>query len=372
MDLVAKALWEKLQAGHAHEIDAVMIRPAFRRRFTKIKAMRSSGVMFNADRILNRFIDYPRTLKRRRNQFDIFHVTDHSYSHLLHYLPNVRTIVTCHDVDSYRSILEPELEPRSWPFRMMTRRIVDGLRRAAGVACVSEATRQQLLRFRLVPEERTITILNGVDAIFTPASEISGDSEAARLLGPVLPDAVEILHVGSTIPRKRIDVLLRVFARIRERFGDVRLIRVGGAFTASQTALLQQLGLEQAATVLPFIASGTLAALYRRAALVLVTSEAEGFGLPVVEAMACGATVVASDIPALREVGGEAALFAEVGDIEAMAALAIGVLQNRGAADAAEASQRRERSLVNAARFSWTEHARSYAALYRRVAEASN
>ena len=372
MDLVAKVLWEKLQAGHAREIDAVMIRPAFRRRFTKIKAMRSSGVMFNADRILNRFIDYPRTLKRCRNQFDVFHVTDHSYSHLVHYLPAGRTVVTCHDVDSYRSILEPELEPRSWPFRLMTRRIVDGLRRAAAVGCGSEATRQQLVRFRLVPEERTITILNGVDAIFTPVGEVTGDGEAERLIGRVQADAVEILHVGSTIPRKRIDVLLQVFARLREPIRDARLIRVGGSFTARQTALLRQLGLEQAITVLPFIAAGTLAALYRRAAVVLVTSEAEGFGLPVVEAMACGATVIASDIPALREVGGEAALFAEVGDIEAMAALAIGVLQNRGAADAAELAQRRKRSMVNAARFSWTEHARSYAALYRRVAEASN
>ncbi len=372
MDLVAKVLWEKLQAGHADAIEAVMIRPPFHRRFTRAKAMRSRGVMFNADRILNRFIDYPLVLRRYRNRFDVFHVTDHSYSHLVHYLPGRRTVVTCHDLDSYRSILEPEREPRSWPFRIMTRRIVDGLRGAAAVACVSEATRQQVLRFGLVPEERTIMIPNGVDAIFTPASEVIGDGEAERLIGPALPGTVEILHVGSTIPRKRIDLLLRVFARIRERFPHARLIRVGGPFTASQTALLRQLGLDQSTTVLPFIAARTLAALYRRAALVLVTSEAEGFGLPVVEAMACGAAVVASDIPALREVGGEAALFAEVGDIEAMAGLAIGVLQDQGAVDAGEASQRRERALVNAARFSWTEQARSYAALYRRVADASS
>jgi glycosyltransferase involved in cell wall biosynthesis len=370
MDLVAQVLMEKLQARHAREIEATMMRPAFRRRFTRAKAMRSSAVMFNADRILNRFVDYPLAVKRCRNQFDIFHLTDHSYSHLMHHLPGECTVVTCHDLDSFRCILEPTLERRSLPFRMMTQRIVDGLRKAATVACVSEATRQQLLRSQLVPAERTTKILNGVDEVFTPAGAETGDREAERLIGPVRPEAIEILHVGSTIPRKRINILLRVFAGIRKYYPAARLIRVSGPFTASQNALLRQLGLENATKVLPFIPAGALAALYRRAALVLITSEAEGFGLPMIEAMACGATIVASDIPALREVGGDAALFAKAGDVDDMVGLALGVLQDRET-DVAQAS-RRELAITNAARFSWIACAEQYAALYQRVAQSSN
>lgn len=371
MDLVAQILWGKLKAGHAREIEAVMVRPAFRRRFTHAKAMRSTAAMFTADRILNRFIDYPLALRRCRNQFDIFHLTDHSYSHLVHHLPGPRTVVTCHDLDSFRCILEPALERRSLPFRMMTQRIVAGLRKAVAVACDSEATRLQLSRFQLVPAERTTTILNGVEEIFTTAAAEDGDGEAERLIGPVRPEAIEILHVGSTIPRKRIDVLLQVFGGIRKRFPAARLIRVSGPFTASQNALLRQLGLEDATTVLPFIPAGTLAGLYRRAALVLITSEAEGFGLPVVEAMACGAAIVASDIPALREVGGDAALFAKAGDVDAMVGLALEVLRGRNA-DTAPALRQRERAIANAARFSWTEYAQQYAALYQRAAQSSN
>ncbi|HEX4209189.1 MAG TPA: glycosyltransferase, partial [Candidatus Binataceae bacterium] len=322
MDLVAKVLLEKLQANHRSQIEAVRIRPVFHRRFTRANAMRSSALMFNADRVLNRFIDYPRALKYCRNQFDVFHLTDHSYSHLLHYLPRSRTVVTCHDLDAFRCILEPGLDQRSLPFRIMTRRIVDGLRQAAIVACVSEATRQQLLRFQLAAAERTTTILNGVDAIFTPDADPPADCDAARLLGPRRPEAVEILHVGSTIPRKRIDILLRVFAGIRESVPAARLIRVSGPFTPNQSALLHRLGLEQSTTIVPFIPTRTLAALYRRATLVVVTSDAEGFGLPIVEAMACGATVIASDLPALREIGSGAALFATVGDVDAMIGLA--------------------------------------------------
>ncbi|HUN59583.1 MAG TPA: glycosyltransferase family 1 protein [Candidatus Binataceae bacterium] len=370
MDLVARVLWEKLQAEHSRKIDAVLVRPTFRRRFTQPSIVHSLPAMFNADRILNRFIDYPRALKRIRNQFDVFHLTDHSYSHLLHYLPNGRALVTCHDLDSFRCILEPALEARSWPFRMMTRRIVEGLRKASTVACVSETTRAQLLRYGLATAERATTILNGVDAIFTPACNAEADREAERLIGPAAPEAVEILHVGSTIPRKRIDVLLRVFAGIHEHFRAAKLIRVSGPFTASQNALLGQLELENATTVLPFVPTAILAALYRRAALVLITSEAEGFGLPMVEAMACGAAVVASDIPALREVGSDAAWFTEQGDVDGMIRRALEVLRNRET-DSVEALRQRERAIANAARFSWTECARQYAALYQCVAESS-
>jgi glycosyltransferase involved in cell wall biosynthesis len=370
MDLVAQVLMEKLQARHAWEIEATMIRPAFRRRFTRTKAMRSSASMFNVDRILNRFVDYPLAVRRCRNQFDIFHLTDHSYSHLVHHLPGECTVVTCHDLDSFRCILEPALERRSLPFRMMTQRIVDGLRNATAVACVSEATRQQLLRSQLVPAERTTTILNGVDELFSPGGAETNYREAERLIGPVRPEAIEILHVGSTIPRKRIDILLRVFAGIRKYYPAARLNRVSGPFTASQNALLRQLGLENATKVLPFIPAGALAALYRRAALVLITSEAEGFGLPMVEAMACGATVVASDIPALREVGGDAALFAKPGDVDDMVRLALGVLHDQET-DVAQVS-RRERAIANARRFSWIACAEQYAALYQRVAQSAN
>ncbi|HTT74610.1 MAG TPA: glycosyltransferase family 1 protein [Candidatus Binataceae bacterium] len=370
MDLVASVLLEQLQSAHARGIDAVMIRPAFRRRFTRADAMRRSPLMFNADRILNRFIDYPLALAQRRNQFDIFHVTDHSYSHLLHHLPHGRTVVTCHDLDSFRCVLEPAMERRSSAFKLMTRRIVDGLRRAAAVACVSEATREECLRHRLLPVERTTTILNGVSPIFAMDSDPASDHDAERLIGPARPETVEVLHVGSTIPRKRIDILLRVFAGIRERFPAARLIRVSGPFTMTQNTLLLRLGLEQATTVLPFIPMATLAALYRRAALVLVPSEAEGFGLPVIEAMACGATVIASDIPALREIGSDAALFAEAGNADAMVKLALDVLQEQKT-DAVDALRRRDRAIANAARFSWTEYARQYAELYQRVAQSN-
>ena len=140
----------------------------------------------------------------------------------------------------------------------------------------------------------------------------------------------DLLHVGSTIPRKRIDLLLEIFAAMRRAYPGARLIKAGGGLRPEQTRQAEALGVADAIVTLPFFVPserGILAAVYRRAALVLQPSDAEGFGLPVAEALACGATVLASDLPALREVGGDAAAYCPVGDIDAWTTAAAALLQ---------------------------------------------
>ena len=104
-----------------------------------------------------------------------------------------------------------------------------------------------------------------------------------------------------------------------------------------------------------------LAALYRHARLVLMTSDAEGFGLPVVEALVCGAPVVASDIPPFREVGGEAVTFCPRGDVEAWTATIGRLLEHP------EQTPSREIRLQEAARYSWKAHAELIRDAYLRL-----
>jgi glycosyltransferase involved in cell wall biosynthesis len=394
MDLVAAELFERLRAEHADQVSPVLVRPPFRRRFSRAINSRanvslagvkgigdatgtpgSAGrIRFNADRLLNRFVDYPRHLRHLRNDFDIFHVTDHSYAHLVRCVPPWRAIVTCHDVDAFRIVTEPAAEARakwltSMPLKLMAARQLRGLRSAAIVACDSAATREELLLHRLVDADRTITIHNGVAAVFAAIPDPDADREAVRMLGTAGTDKFEILHVGSTIPRKRIDVLLRTFAAIRAAHPEARLLRVGGPFTAEQAKLARDLNVEGAVVVLPFIDQPVLAAIYRRAALVLITSEGEGFGLPLVEAMACGAPVIASDLAVLREVGGGNVQFAPVGDVPAWTAIALRRIRE-GIGDPAACEARRSAALNHAATFSWSEYARRYTELYRQAATA--
>src|SRR5262249_10506668 len=148
-------------------------------------------------------------------------------------LPTGRAVVTCHDLDTFRCLLEPERERRPFWFRAMVRRIESGLRAAAAVACDSEATRDALRAYDLVPEERLHVVPTAAHPAYSPEPDLTADTEAARLLGPRA--GPELLHVGSTIPRKRIDVLLEIFARVRQSHPTTRLIRVGGPFTPEQS-----------------------------------------------------------------------------------------------------------------------------------------
>jgi glycosyltransferase involved in cell wall biosynthesis len=166
------------------------------------------------------------------------------------------------------------------------------------------------------------------------------------------------LHVGSCIARKRVDFLLEVFAAVRQRVPELRLVKVGGSWTAEQAGLIGRLGLEGTLVHLQGVERTTLAALYRQAALVLLPSDAEGFGLPVLEALACGAVVLASDLPVLRELGGSAALYAPILDLESWREQVERLLARP------EGTPAREDRLARARQFTWEKHVRIIAEAY--------
>ena len=247
----------------------------------------------------------------------------------------------------------------------MAGRILTGFRKAAAVACVSHATRDALAAYHgLFPADRLHVIPNGIPDEFGTGPDPAADAEAADLLGP--PGPADLLHVGSTIPRKRIDLLLRIFEAVRHARPEARLIRVGLPFTPEQERQADDLGLAGGIVPLHGLGRPTLAAIYRRASLVLQPSEAEGFGLPVAEALACGAPVLASDIPALREVGGEAATYRPVGDVARLGRRRHGPA---GRAPTPIAGARREAGLARSGLYRWEAHVGQLIPLYRAVAE---
>lgn len=364
MDLVADMLVRGLAARREDGLAVTQLRPRLVARFTRIGGAGGSKHLFNADRILNRFVDYPRFLRARRNEFDLFHIVDHSYSHLVSVAGPERSIVTCHDLDTFHCIFEPHSEVRSRFHAAMANRILQDFRRAAAVACVSAATRDEVLRHRLVPAERLTVNPNGVAETFNPRPYPCADRAAQRYLGTPDAGTVEVLHVGSTIPRKRIDVLTRVFAALRREVPGMRLIRVGGNFTRMQHELIDRLGIDaDSVRVLPFLSAEVLAAVYRRAAIMVLPSESEGFGLPVIEAQACGTPVVLSDIPVLREIGGPAAAFCAVGEIEDWTGAILDLLrERRGCPHRWEARVAAGASW--AGRFTWTDYAERALVMY--------
>jgi glycosyltransferase involved in cell wall biosynthesis len=210
-------------------------------------------------------------------------------SHTQHALP-LRSpcpcVVTVHDVSFAR---EPEM--MGWKDRAVFRRVVPhAVKRAARVLTVSERTKRDLVALYDVPPERIVVTPNGVDPAFTP--------------GPGAHDYV--LSVGAIQARKNqvaaLDAALAV---------GLPLVVVGPEKDAALAAELRRRG----ARLEGYVDTTRLVELYRGAACLLQSSRYEGFGLPVVEAMASGTPVVAEPDPALREVAGEAAVFADGGDL---------------------------------------------------------
>ena len=222
--------------------------------------------------------------------------------------------------------------------------------------------RKEMTSRGLVREEKTVVAPPGVDDIFRAQPDDAAAAEAERLApggdasgspgSPGRPGSVDVVHVGSTISRKRIDVLLRVCGALRRTHPSLRLLRVGGPLTADQLAIARAAGIADRVVNIDHVSDATLAALYRRAAVVLQTSEREGFGLPVVEAIAAGTPVVASSIEALREVGGDAVEYCGVADLNHWRHTVDALLHER-IADEARWNARRDRGRVRAESFTW-------------------
>ena len=341
---------------HDRRLECVLVRPEFHRRLGRMPWPFGSKHGRALDHYLNRYLDYPRAAARATG-FNLFHIVDQAYAHVATRLPAKRTVVTCHDLD----FADPPRGTRqAWLVRMTGAMTLPGIRAAARVICDSDAIRSEILRRGLVEPQRLTVVPLGVEEDFRPDGP--GPSPASEALLARTGPGPMILHVGGMVPRKRIDVVLRAFALIRLEFPGATLVRVGGPLSPALTALAEQLGAARAIVGMPFLSRAELAAIYRRASVLLLCSETEGFGLPVLEAMASGVPVVARELPAVREVAGDAIRHVPGEDPEAFAASVVALLRDRSL----HASMR-QRGLDRAAKFRWSHVAEMTARVYQDV-----
>lgn len=275
-----------------------------------------------------------------RRNLDIVHNTFYLPHGLASY-PGARRIVTVHD-------MIPEMMPdtrRRLDFLTLKKRYVKS---ADHVICVSESTRSDL-EATYGPLGVPISVIHhGVDPRFSP--------QAPAL--STLPDSY-ILFVGHRGQYKDAAVLMNAFAEIADRFPELTLLFVGGgAFTADERSRLRTLGIENR-TLQTSLADDLMPSVYAHAAAFVFPSRFEGFGLPAVEAFACGAPTILARATSLPEVGADAALYFEPGDALELADRLSTILD-----DSHRREQLSRRGVERARGFTWERTAEQTAQVY--------
>ena len=230
--------------------------------------------------------------------------------------------------------------------------------RARRVITISESGRQDVHRCFQVPLERIDVVVPGVDPLYKP-------------LPPNIVDAFRqsknlrrqtILHVGTLQPRKNIPVLLEALAKLGRP--DVDLVLAGGKGWLYEDifARVIELGLKDQVHFTGYVPDADLPLWYNAATLLAFPSAYEGFGLPVVEAMACGTPVIASRSSSIPEAGGTAALYFDPGDVDTLVEQMASVLDDISFANALG-----EQGLMQAQLFSWERAGQETARVYKKA-----
>ncbi|HEY3111755.1 MAG TPA: glycosyltransferase family 1 protein [Chloroflexota bacterium] len=274
--------------------------------------------------------------------------------------PRRPTVVTVHDILPYTLRHDPTLGTIRHPLDLLFYRLaLRGLARADLVLADSAYTAAELDRAVGLGDGRVRVVPLGVDGRrFHP----DRPTDELRAGYGLVEGERYVIYVGSEDPRKNLPALWRAFARVLTRHPEVRLLKVGTAHHQAERARLEelgrQLGIAAAVRFLGQVSDEALRSLYGLAAVCVVPSLYEGFGLPVLEAMACGAPVVCSNRTSLPEVAADAALVVEP-EPESLAAAIARIL-----ADPAGQDELRQRGLRRAAAYTWRRTAEQTAAAY--------
>ena len=288
---------------------------------------------------------------------DLFHATEH----LLPPLRRIRTVFTFHDA-IYALFPQFHLPMNRLFLGLMMPRF---LPRASAVVTISECSKRDAVRLYGLDPDRLQVIYEGVDPRFQPNA---GPDRRLRLRQTYALPEQYVLYVGTIEPRKNLVALLDAYAALLQSptpgLQSCGLVIVGrkGWLYQGFFQRLKQLGLEGRVILPGYVADEDLPVLYGAADLFAFPSLYEGFGLPVLEAMACGTPVVCADASSLPEIAGDAALLVPPTDVKALA----GAME-RLISDAELRRELRGRGLVQASRFTWERTATQTLGVYERA-----
>jgi glycosyltransferase involved in cell wall biosynthesis len=325
-----------------------------------------SSLLNGLKKYYQRYWNYPQYVKNQ--DVDLFHIIDHSDGHLAYWLRSTGkpTVITCHDLINF---LQPEnvstqarlpfISMAAWKFA------VRGLGKADRIISVSAHTAKDVEKILNIESERLTVIPNAVDSLFRPLPQ--KDVEELRQQYQVPPDTVCLLNVGSNHPRKNVFTILKVVAVLKHKGVPVYLLKTGEDFTEEQKLFIQNHHLGDCISYIGKPDKPSLVRIYNAADILLSPSLYEGFGLTILEAMACGTAVVTSNVTSLPEVAGDAAILVNPLDVRAIVEAVSHLYENH--------SDRKtliEKGLARTKDFTWEKTAEKVAIVYEENLTAKN
>ena len=308
-----------------------------------------------------RYWRYPLRLKKQ--QADIFHIIDHSDGHIARWLQKNQqpNIVTCHDLIN---LIQPEnvydqarlasISMAAWKYA------IAGMHQANHIIAVSSHTEKDVVQQLNIKPERITVVPDAVESIFTRLPEI--EISTFRQQKGIAPQTFCLLNVGSNHPRKNVFTALKVIQVLQDKGLPIHFWKVGADFTPEQKQFIQSHQLENYVSYLGKPDKHELVKIYNAADVLLAPSLYEGFGMTLIEAMACGTAAIAANVTSLPEVAGDAAILVEPTDISAIVQAIYRLLEDKSYLNLLV-----ERGLTRSQSFTWEKTAEQIATIYEKT-----
>jgi len=276
-----------------------------------------------------------------RERPDLFHAPHY----VLPPAARCRSVVTIHDCIH---LMFPQYLPSRAAYAYARASMWSAVRRSHRILTVSEASKRDIIHLFDVPPEKIVVVYNAIDERFR---EVPSEEHIARVRERYQLQHEFVLYVGNIKPHKNLVRLIEAFDMLRARgFDQLKLLIIGDEISKlpALRRAVHSHKLHKHVRFLGYLPDETLAALYRLASVFVFPSLYEGFGLPPLEAMACGTPVVTSNVSSLPEVTGDAAVLVDPYDVESIAAGIERVLTDRVLSE-----ELRRKGVARAREFSW-------------------
>ena len=317
----------------------------------------SIDTMASGGDIIDRYLRYPYLVKKRVKKGNVKHMPSHEFAYLFKFVKLEKVIITVPHLIPY--VVSGFDSESSFFWRLNVRE----MKKANRIITLSNFSKNEIVKHAGYPEAKIAVIYYGVDhERFKPAPRDEKLMSEYKL--PV--DEKLILYVGSEHPRKNVPTLIKAFSKLKKVKEGVKLVKVGSAAWKNEREkllrLIYELGLESEVLFLNYVPEEDLPKLYNAADLFVLPSLYEGFGVPLLEAMASGTPVVASNSSSIPEVVGDAGVMVDPNDVDGLAEAMYKVLTSSGL------SQKMiQRGLRRAKLFTWEKAAEQTLEVYREV-----